>query len=308
MTDEYPSFQTSGTHDDIVFRWNGDTIKGVPTSDSSMVPMDTLGSLSSYQCFRPGEKATIRRVTEILGEITSQDPEQPVLLDHRGVVMQGHAQICMARAAGKSEVLVRRLSKPVPPDQALKHDDEGGFSVPIECPQERLSRFETLHTPSRKRDGFTRHYDKPEEKNRQNMFAMENGKQVYRWDVRTLWNSSTKFPIESCPIESITSIDVLMWKTRKNQKFCVEELAHHLRKFLKVDTSFPILLFSDGSLIDGAHRIARAMSNGEETVKVRRFTRENMPPCDDMQLKWNGIRMRMIPNPDKPGTYKPAWI
>ncbi len=45
----------------------------------------------------------------------------------------------------------------------------------------------------------------------------------------------------------------------------------HMRMVASADLEHPILLNEDGVLIDGRHRLARAMLDGEPTIKVKRF-------------------------------------
>ena len=50
-----------------------------------------------------------------------------------------------------------------------------------------------------------------------------------------------------------------------------EELAGHVKKVVMADLRYPILLSPDGRVMDGAHRIAKAILTGKPTVKARRF-------------------------------------
>jgi hypothetical protein len=44
------------------------------------------------------------------------------------------------------------------------------------------------------------------------------------------------------------------------------------------DLSFPIILDEDGALMDGRHRVMKAILIGQETIKAVRFD-ENPRPC-----------------------------
>ncbi len=52
----------------------------------------------------------------------------------------------------------------------------------------------------------------------------------------------------------------------------------HMRAALSADLSKPIILDEDGELMDGRHRIMRAMLEGKPSVLAVRFD-ENPPPC-----------------------------
>jgi hypothetical protein len=45
----------------------------------------------------------------------------------------------------------------------------------------------------------------------------------------------------------------------------------HCRMVREADLSYPIIMNQDGSIIDGRHRVARAILEGHQTIKTRRF-------------------------------------
>lgn len=55
-------------------------------------------------------------------------------------------------------------------------------------------------------------------------------------------------------------------------------IAHHVRRALDVDTSYPVILDEAGFIMDGWHRILRALIDGKATIKAVRF--DKTPPHD----------------------------
>lgn len=55
-------------------------------------------------------------------------------------------------------------------------------------------------------------------------------------------------------------------------------LAKEMRRVMDVDTSHPIILDEDGFIMDGWHRVARALLDGKATIKAVRF--DETPPHD----------------------------
>jgi hypothetical protein len=55
-------------------------------------------------------------------------------------------------------------------------------------------------------------------------------------------------------------------------------VAHHVRRALDVDTSHPIILDEAGFIMDGWHRVLRALIDGKPTIKAVRF--DKTPPHD----------------------------
>ena len=45
----------------------------------------------------------------------------------------------------------------------------------------------------------------------------------------------------------------------------------HCRRMLNADTSIPIILAWDGAIMDGFHRVARAIAENKRTIKAYRF-------------------------------------
>lgn len=59
------------------------------------------------------------------------------------------------------------------------------------------------------------------------------------------------------------------------------ELAKQMRRVLDVDTSHSVILDQEGFIMDGWHRVARALVDGKSTIKAVRF--EETPPHDYMK-------------------------
>ncbi len=54
-----------------------------------------------------------------------------------------------------------------------------------------------------------------------------------------------------------------------------------MKSVMDADLDFPILLNEDGVIIDGRHRLCKALYLGEKTIKARRFVSDN-----DASFKW----------------------
>ena len=72
------------------------------------------------------------------------------------------------------------------------------------------------------------------------------------------------------PIDSIGEIDSVYWFDEINEP-SVRGVAEHARLIQEVDPSFPIILGSDGRVMDGMHRVARALLEGRTTISAVRF-------------------------------------
>jgi len=64
----------------------------------------------------------------------------------------------------------------------------------------------------------------------------------------------------------------------KYEKLNLREMIMHMRAINNADLDYPIILDEDGEIMDGRHRLMKAMLEGISTVKVVRFD-ENPHPC-----------------------------
>jgi len=61
-------------------------------------------------------------------------------------------------------------------------------------------------------------------------------------------------------------------------KMTLRQLAGQMRAVNNADLSFPIILDEDGEILDGRHRLIKAMLENKETIKAVRFIK-NPEPC-----------------------------
>jgi hypothetical protein len=57
----------------------------------------------------------------------------------------------------------------------------------------------------------------------------------------------------------------------------VRRIVDHVRRIEEADLSYPIILGSDGRVMDGMHRVARAILDGRSTISAVRFVTEPEP-------------------------------
>ena len=62
------------------------------------------------------------------------------------------------------------------------------------------------------------------------------------------------------------------------EKLTLREMVTHLNAVMDADLSYPIILDEDGEVMDGRHRIMKAMMSEQETIKAVRFG-SNPEPC-----------------------------
>ena len=100
------------------------------------------------------------------------------------------------------------------------------------------------------------------------------------WDVDRLIELSRDVPVINVPLSSITDVDSNYWFGDGFGDPTVRNVVDHIRLVQAVDTEFPMILAADGRVMDGMHRVARALLAGQATIKVVRF---EITPAPDYQ-------------------------
>jgi hypothetical protein len=97
------------------------------------------------------------------------------------------------------------------------------------------------------------------------------------WDVDTLIVRSAELPVEQVAVASIPELDTNYWSDGTGTSRTVRQIVEHARLILAVDVGHPVIISSEGRVMDGMHRIARAVLEGRTHVPGRRFA-EWVPP------------------------------
>jgi hypothetical protein len=87
------------------------------------------------------------------------------------------------------------------------------------------------------------------------------------WDVDRLVELSRDIPVKQVSIDSIWELDTAYW----SQPLTVRDVAEHVRLVQAVDLSYPIILGADGRVMDGMHRVIRAVLEGRVTISAVQF-------------------------------------
>ena len=96
------------------------------------------------------------------------------------------------------------------------------------------------------------------------------------WDVDNLIAASADLPVREVVLDSIADVDTDFW-FKFGPTPTVRRIIDQVRLIQEADLSYPIILGSDGRVMDGMHRIARAILDGRSTIKAVRFIAEPEP-------------------------------
>lgn len=109
-----------------------------------------------------------------------------------------------------------------------------------------------------------------------------NGDAFDAWDVGKLIERVDGLPPQWVPLSELREIDTVYWFSEGHQP-TVRNVLHHARQALEVDLSYPIILGPDGRVMDGMHRIARALLEGATEISAVRLPA--LPPPDHTNLR-----------------------
>ena len=95
------------------------------------------------------------------------------------------------------------------------------------------------------------------------------------WWTERLWRESADLEPRLVPIDSIAEFDKNCW-FGDTPPTC-RQVAEHARRIFNADLSHPVILASDGHLMDGGHRVARAFLDGRTDVLAVQFIEDPDP-------------------------------
>lgn len=91
------------------------------------------------------------------------------------------------------------------------------------------------------------------------------------WAVPRLVQLAKDLPVFEIPLKHIN-----MYNTYDN--LSLRQMVMHFKAVDSADLKYPIILDEDGELMDGRHRIMKALFDGQEKIRAVRFD-ENPTPC-----------------------------
>ena len=118
-------------------------------------------------------------------------------------------------------------------------------------------------------------------KEKENYIPVEYGRQVHKvknkiWYVSSLVEYAKSMEVETIKVEDIRAVKLNL-PLLKDHGVTHLEIAYHMRVAMNADMNFPIILGKDGRIMDGHHRVIKALALGIPDVKVVQFTVDPEP-------------------------------
>ena len=104
------------------------------------------------------------------------------------------------------------------------------------------------------------------------------------WHIESVWRAARNLPVEQVQIGSIRELDEDCWFN--GRPATVRAVVDHAARMHSADLELPVILASDGQVLDGMHRIAKALLEGRATLPARRLP---VDPDPDWHLPLNPV-------------------
>jgi len=105
---------------------------------------------------------------------------------------------------------------------------------------------------------------------------MPSDRGLLAWDVDRLIQLSVALPRIRISLHEIRELDEVYWFDEVHRPTC-RSVLEHIRIIDEVDPSHPIILGADGRVMDGMHRVAKAVLQGESEIDAVRFSVDPEP-------------------------------
>ena len=110
------------------------------------------------------------------------------------------------------------------------------------------------------------------------------------WDVYRLIELSAELPVEQVAVDSIAELDTNHWFDDHHRP-TVRAVIEHIDLIERADLTYPIILGADGRVMDGMHRVCKALLESNATIAARRFPVDPEPDhrnCRPSELDYTG--------------------
>ena len=105
---------------------------------------------------------------------------------------------------------------------------------------------------------------------------------VLIWDVDRLVELTKNLEPIDVPLAEIRELDETFWFDVEGDSPTCRRVALHAKLMNETDLSHPIILSQGGRVMDGMHRICKALIEGHETIRAVRFDVDPEPDHVDV--------------------------
>ena len=108
---------------------------------------------------------------------------------------------------------------------------------------------------------------------------------TYIWDVDNLVAFTQHFKVKEIPLSDIKELEEAYWYPDTHPT--TQDILEHMQLIQQADLTYPIILCSQGRLMDGMHRVGKAKILGKDTISAVQF--EIDPQADFINVDENEL-------------------
>lgn len=102
------------------------------------------------------------------------------------------------------------------------------------------------------------------------------------WDIHRLVELTRNFPVRKVPLSLIGELDECFWFG--DEPATCRAIALHSKLIQETDLAYPIIMSAGGRVMDGMHRVCKALIGGLPTVDAVQFSIDPEPDHIDADV------------------------
>jgi len=110
---------------------------------------------------------------------------------------------------------------------------------------------------------------------RKQYYFRPSARGLLAWDVDRLVDLSRHLPRKQISLTEIRELDQAWSGNDEGQNW--RAMIEHIRLIDQADLSYPIILSARGAVMDGMHRIAKAVLQGKQAIEAVQFAEDPEP-------------------------------
>lgn len=92
------------------------------------------------------------------------------------------------------------------------------------------------------------------------------------WDVDGLIERTARLKASAVPLGAIRELDEPYWYELGGDQATCRSIVQHMRLMQAADLAHPIILCPEGRVMDGMHRVCKALLQGHSTIRAYRLS------------------------------------
>ena len=98
------------------------------------------------------------------------------------------------------------------------------------------------------------------------------------WNIERIWQIAGSLPVKEVPLAGISNLDEVSWfgDAPDDSPTC-RRVADHAKRIHEAEFDYPVILSSQGWVMDGMHRVCKAYLLGWQTIKAVQFAQNPEP-------------------------------